>query len=182
MICSHLGGGVISRETDGLQSLPHVSRVIELKMWLNSLPVSEFSSSNCPSESIARCFVLMFPDKRPALYAAVCWLTAARIVLSTHGFWLENVLIVTVSVAWSVSVLTKLNATSVNSLTSAELARSMSQSTSSRDACSIASEWEDQRVTSLSPGDWWMILCLYSGVRKMAAWSDLPKAGRERAL
>ncbi len=32
--------------------------VIELKIWLNSLPVSEFSSSNCPSESIARCFVL----------------------------------------------------------------------------------------------------------------------------
>ncbi len=51
-------GGVISRGTDGLQSLPHASRVIELKMWLNSLPVSEFSSSNCPSESIARCFVL----------------------------------------------------------------------------------------------------------------------------
>ncbi len=24
-----------------------------------------------------------------------------------------------------------------------------------------------------------MILCLYSGVRKMAAWSDLPKAGSE---
>ncbi len=47
-------------------------------------------------------------------------------------------------------------------------ARNMSQSTSSRDACSIASEWEDQRVTSLTPGDSWTILCLYSGVRKMA--------------
>ncbi len=103
----------------------------------------------------------MFPDKRPTLYAAVRWLTAAWIVLSTHGFWLENVLIVTVSVAWSVSMLTKLNATSVNSLTSAELARNMSQSTSSRDACSIASEWEDQRVTSLSPGDSWTLLCTF---------------------
>ncbi len=41
--------------------------------------------------------------------------------LSTHGFWLENVLIVTVSVACSVSVLIKLTATSVNSLTSDEL-------------------------------------------------------------
>ncbi len=94
----------------------------------------------------------MFPDNRPALYAAVRWLTASRIDLSTHGFWLVNVLIVTVSVACSVSVFTKLNATSVNSLTSDELARNMSQSTSSRDACSIASEWEDQRVTSLSTG------------------------------
>ncbi len=43
--------------------------------------------------------------------------------------------------ACSVSVFTKLTATSVNSLTSDELARNMSQSTSSRDACSIASEW-----------------------------------------
>ncbi len=39
--------------------------------------------------------------------------------------------IVTVSVACSVSVLTKLNATSVNSLTSNELARNMCQLTSS---------------------------------------------------
>ncbi len=66
----------------------------------------------------------MFPDKRPALYAAVCRFTAAQTVLSTHGFRFENVLIVTVSVA-----------------------------------CSV-----------------------YSGVRKMAAWSDLPKAGSEQAL
>ncbi len=94
----------------------------------------------------------MFLDKIPALYAAVRWLTSSRIVLSTHGFWLENVLIVTVSVACSVSVLTKLNATSVNSLMPDELARNMSQSMSSRAACSIASEWEDQRVTSLSTG------------------------------
>ncbi len=57
-ICSHFCGGFISRGTDGLQSLPHVSRVIELKMWLNYLPVSEFSSFYCTSESIARCFVL----------------------------------------------------------------------------------------------------------------------------
>ncbi len=56
----------------------------------------------------------MFPYRRPALYAAVRWLTASRIVLSTHGFWLENVPLVPVSVAYSVSVLTKLNATSVN--------------------------------------------------------------------
>ncbi len=73
----------------------------------------------------------MFPDKILALYAAVQWLT---------------VLIVTVSVACSVNVLTKLNATSVNSLTSDELARNMPQSTSSRATCSIASEWEDQHV------------------------------------
>ncbi len=105
----------------------------------------------------------MFPDKIPALYY-VRWLTTSRIILSTHGFWLENVLIVT---ACSVSVLTKLNATSVYSLTSDELARNMSQSTSSRAACSIASEWEDQHITSLSTGGSWTILCLYSGVRKM---------------
>ncbi len=105
-----------------------------------------------------------------ALYVAVQWLTASRIFLSTHGFWLENVLIVTVSVA---CVLTKLNATSVNSLTSDELARNMSQSTSSRAACSIASEWKDQHVTSLFTGGSWTSLCLYSGVRKMAAWSNL---------
>ncbi len=48
-------------------------------------------------------YSLMFPDNRPALYAAVRWLTASRIDLSTHGFLLENVLIVTVSVACSVS-------------------------------------------------------------------------------
>ncbi len=68
----------------------------------------------------------MFPDKRPALYAALRWLTAAWIVLSIHGFWFENVLLVTVSVACSVSVLIKLNATSMNSLTSDELSRNMS--------------------------------------------------------
>ncbi len=32
-------------------------------------------------------YSLMFPDNRPALYAAVRWLTASRIDLSTHGFW-----------------------------------------------------------------------------------------------
>ncbi len=152
-------------------------------MWLNSLPVPAFSGSDCPSESVARCLVLTHVSwKNTALYAAVRWLTTSRIVLSTHGFWFENVLIFTVSVACSVSVLPKLNATSVNSLTSDEVARNMSQSTSSRDACSIASEWEDQRVTSFSTGGPWTILCLYSGVRKMAAWSDLPKAGSEWAL
>ncbi len=35
------------------QSLPHASRVIELKMRFDSLTVSEFSSSYCTSESIA---------------------------------------------------------------------------------------------------------------------------------
>ncbi len=80
-------------------------------------------------------YSLMFPEKRP-----VPLFTAARIVLSTHVFWLENVLIVTVSVACSVSVLTKLNATSVNSLISDELAWNMSQSMSSRTACSMTSE------------------------------------------
>ncbi len=84
--------------------------------------------------------------------------------------------------ACSVSVLIKLNATSVSSLTSAELARNMSQSTSSRATYSIASEWEDQRVTSLSTGGSWTIRCLYSGGRKMAAWSDFPKDGSEWAL
>ncbi len=124
----------------------------------------------------------MFPDKRPALYAAVRWLTAAWIVLSTHGFWFENVLIVTVSVACSFSVLTKLNATSANSLTSDELSWNMSQSTSSRAAYSIASEWEDQHVTTLFTRDSWTSLCLCFGVRKVAEWSNLPKAGSERAL
>ncbi len=117
------------------------------------------------------------------LYVAVRWLTASRIDLSTHGFWLVNVLIVTVSVACSVRpCLRSLLLQSVNSLTSDELARNMSQSTSSRDACSVASEWGDQRVTSLSTGGSRAILCLYSGVRKMATWSDLPKAGSEWAL
>ncbi len=88
----------------------------------------------------------------PALYAAVRWLTASRIVLSTHGFWFEKVFIVTVSVACSVSVFTKLNATSVNSLTSDELARNMSQSTSSRDACSVASEWGTSASLPSPPG------------------------------
>ncbi len=153
-------------------------------MWLNSLRVLEFGSSNCPSESIAQCFVLAHVSwqKTGIVCGSAMVNRITRIVLSTHGFWFENVLIVTVSVACSVSVLTKLNATSVNSLTSDELARNMSLSTSSRAACSIASEWEDQRVTSLSTGGSWTILCLYSGVRKMAVWSDLPKAGRERAL
>ncbi len=94
-IYSHLCKGFISKGKDGPQSLLHESRFIVLKMRLNSLSVSEFSS-------------LMFPDKRLPLYVAVRWWTAARIVLSTHGFWLENVLIVTVSVACSVCVLTKL--------------------------------------------------------------------------
>ncbi len=129
----------------------------------------------------------MLPDKIPTLYAAVRWLTASQIDLSTHGFWFENVLIVTVSVACSVSVLTKLNTTSVNSLSSDELARNMSQSTLSRAACSIDTEWEDQRVTSLSTVVSWTNLCLYSGVRKMAStWTgymlmkvrhDLPEVG-----
>ncbi len=46
------------RWSDGPHSLSHASRVIELKMRLNSLPVSEFGGSYCMSESIARCFVL----------------------------------------------------------------------------------------------------------------------------
>jgi len=75
-------------------------------------------------------YSLMFPDKRLALNAAVCRLTAAQTVLSTHCFRFENVLIVTVSVACSVCMLTKLNATSVNSLTSDEV--DWSQSMSSR--------------------------------------------------
>ncbi len=81
------------------------------------------------------------------------------VCLPQHGLFcpptvsdLMKVLIVIVSVACSVSVFTKLNATSVNSLMSGELARSMSKSTSSRAACSIASEWEDQRITTLCTG------------------------------
>ncbi len=69
-----------------------------------------------------------------------------------------------------------------DSLTLDELARNMSQSTSSRDACSIASEWRDQRVTSLSTGGSWAILCLYSVWWKMAAWSDLPKSRQVSGL
>ncbi len=57
-MASHLCGGVISRGTYGLQSLPHASRVIELEMWLNSLPVPAFSGSYCLTESVAWCFVL----------------------------------------------------------------------------------------------------------------------------
>ncbi len=152
-------------------------------MRLNSLFVSMFGGTYCSSESITRCFIhTHIPRQKSLMYAAVCLLTASRIVLSTHSFWLGKVLTVIVSVACSVSVFTKLTATSMNSLTSDELALNMSQSTSSRAACSIASEWEDQRVTSLFTGGSCASLCLYSGVRKMAAWSDLPKAGSERAL
>ncbi len=151
--------------------------------WLNSLPVPAFSGSDYPSESVAWCLVLTHVSwQNTVVVCGSMMLTTSRIVLSTHSFWFENVLIFSVSVACSVSVLTKLNATSVNSLTSDKLARNMSQSTSSRDACSIASEWEDQSVTSLSTGGSWTIFCLYSGVRKMAAWSDLPKASSEWAL
>ncbi len=84
-----------------------------------------------------------------------CYPTKDRHCMRTdrHSAMVNRVMVVTVSVACSVSVLTKLIATSVNSLTSDELARNMSQSTSSRAACSIASEWEDHRVTSLSTGD-----------------------------
>ncbi len=57
-------------------------------MRLNSLPVSEFSGSYYHDAL----YSLMFPDRRPALNAAVRWLTASWIVLSTHGFWFENVL------------------------------------------------------------------------------------------
>ncbi len=151
-------------------------------MRLNSLFVTVFGGTYCSSESITRCFILANIPRQKSLVVTVRLLTASRIVLSTHGFWLGKVFTVIVSVACSVSVFTKLTATSVNSLTSDELALNMSQSTSSRAACSIASEWEDQRVTSLFTGGSCVSLCLYSGVRKMAAWSDLPKDGRERAL
>ncbi len=48
----------MSRGTYGLQSLPHASRIIELEMWLNSLPVPALSGSYCTTEDVARCFVL----------------------------------------------------------------------------------------------------------------------------
>ncbi len=152
-------------------------------MWLNSLPVLAFSGSYCPSESVARCFVFAHVSWQQT--GVVCGSAVVNRITdwSVHPrFLIRKCLFVTVSVASSVSVLTKLNATSMNSLTSDELAQNMSQSTSSRDACGIASEWEDQRVTSLTTGGSWAILCMYSGVRKMAAWSDLPKAGSEWAL
>ncbi len=149
--CSHLCGRFFSRGTDGLQSLPHSSRVIELKMRLNSLPVSEFSSSNCTSESIARCFVLAHVSRQKT--GVVCGSVLVNRITdcSVHPRFLIGEC-PSVSVACSVSVLTKLNATPVNSLTLDELAQKISQSTSSRAACSIASEWEDQLVTYLSTG------------------------------
>ncbi len=152
-------------------------------MWLNSLTVPALSGSYCTTESVARCFVLAHVSWQQT--GIVCGSAMVNRITdwSVHPrFLISKCPIVTVSVACSVSVFTKLTATSVNSLTSDELARNMSQSTSSRDACSIASEWGDQRVTSLSTGGSRAILCSYSGVRKMATWSDLPKAGSEWAL
>ncbi len=151
-------------------------------MWLNSLPVPAFSGSNCPSESVARCFVLTHVSWQNT--GVVCGSSMVNRITdcSVHPRFLiwESLLL---PFQWPVRLACwQLNATSVNSLTSFELARNMSQSTSSRAACSVVSEWEDHRVTSLSTRGCCTICCLYSGVRKMAAWSDFPKAGSEWAL
>ncbi len=134
--------------------------------------------------SVTRCFVFAHVSRQKT--SVVCGSAMVNRITdwSVHPRFLIGECPYRLRFQWlaQVSVLMKLTATSVNSLTSDELARNMSQSTSSRDACSIASEWEDQRVTSLSTGGSWVIRCLYSGVRKMATWSDLPKAGSERAL
>ncbi len=152
-------------------------------MRLNSLFVAMFGGTYSSSESITRCFIFAHIPRQKSLVVCGSAFVNRITDCSVHPrFLIREGLTVIVSVACSVSVFTKLTATSVNSLTSDELALNMSQSTSSRAACSIASEWEDQRVTSLFTGGSCASLCLYSGVRKMAAWSDLPKAGSERAL
>lgn len=61
-------GGFASEGADCPQSLPQVSRVIELKIRLHLPPVPEFSSFHCTSESIACCFVLShIPQHKPCI-------------------------------------------------------------------------------------------------------------------
>ncbi len=177
-ICSRLCGGFISKGTDGLQSLPHASRVIELKMWLNSLPVSKFVSSNCPTESIARCFVLAYVSRQKTgvVYSSSmvnritdCSVHPLFLIGELQSQWLARL------ACWQSLMLHPWTRwRQMNSPGTCPSRRHQEPP--------VASEWEDQRVTSLSTGGSWMNLCLYSGVRKMALWSDLPKAGSEWAL
>ncbi len=61
----------------------------------NSLPISEFSCSNCTTESIARCFVLAHVSRQKT--GVVCGsvsvnhITDCSVMWKTHGFWFENV-------------------------------------------------------------------------------------------
>ncbi len=75
-----------------------------IDVWRLLLPIGEHSTM---------LYTRSYSQTKASLYAAVRLLTASRIVLSTHGFWFGKVLTVIVSVACSVSVFTKLTATSV---------------------------------------------------------------------
>ncbi len=128
-----------------------------------------FGGTYCSSESITRCFIHAHIPRQKSLVVCGSAFVNRITDCSVHPrFLIREGPYSYRFCACSVSVFTKLTATSVNSLTSDELGLNMSQSTSSRAACSIASEWEDQRVTSLFTGSC-ASLCLYSGVRKMAA-------------
>lgn len=93
--------------------------------------------------------------------------------LSTHGFWLGNILIMIFETVSSTSFPVNPTTSSVNRLMSlSELSWNMSQSVVSRASCRVASDWSVQRVTSLCTRASCFSRCLYFGARKMTVWSD----------
>ncbi len=92
-------------------------------MRLNSLFVSMFGGSYSSSESITRCFILAHIPRQKSLVVCGSAFVNRITDCSVHPRFLIREGPYSYSVACSVSVFTKLTATSVNSLTLDELAR-----------------------------------------------------------
>ncbi len=103
--------------------------------------------------------------------------------LLIHGFWLGQMQIVLVGTTSFIHFLVKhVTISEYASMSSSDAARNMSQSTWSKQSCSIVYDWSDQHWIVLRAGASRFSFCLLAGRSRMEEWFDLPKGGQGRDL